>query len=345
MTQPELLPDTAADFIGLLRQAGAARDEAALARVLSDTLALVDRLQEEDIAYLYRAQLATAVYDRITARAIQLTIQQNPQLERGTFMAWISLGSAGRQEQLRPNDQDHALVYQKSSGSDDAPVRMLRLAGEVVDLLDRVGIARCTGNLMASNPVLNQSSSGWRCSLREWASSPGPHTTRMFSILLDMRPIYGELRLAENLRKAVRHRLARTPSLMSELIQDSLRIPLARIPLPSRRVVPFKEPDRIDLKAGAVQPLIAGVRALACLEDVDATSTRARVELLLQRGVLPDEDGIRLLEAYGILKDFANSVRPEDLSAEEKILLHRQIEVIEAFRDLLARRAAERLGG
>ena len=74
--------------------------------------------------------------------------------------AYLALGSEGRGEQTLRTDQDSAMVY----ADDISPAELddcARFADRLVEVLDFVGIPRCPGNTMASNPQ-------WRHSLSEW---------------------------------------------------------------------------------------------------------------------------------------------------------------------------------
>jgi signal-transduction protein with cAMP-binding, CBS, and nucleotidyltransferase domain len=74
--------------------------------------------------------------------------------------ALISMGSDGREEQTLITDQDYLIVY--ADGGDDAADDYFRIFSELlVERLAEVGFAKCTGDIMPSNPT-------WRGSLLQW---------------------------------------------------------------------------------------------------------------------------------------------------------------------------------
>ena len=74
--------------------------------------------------------------------------------------ALISMGSDGREEQTLVTDQDYLIVY--ADGGGEAEDDYFRSFSELlVERLAEVGFAKCTGDIMPSNPT-------WRGSLLQW---------------------------------------------------------------------------------------------------------------------------------------------------------------------------------
>jgi signal-transduction protein with cAMP-binding, CBS, and nucleotidyltransferase domain len=74
--------------------------------------------------------------------------------------ALISMGSDGREEQTLITDQDYLIVY--ADGGDATADDYFRTFSELlVERLAEVGFAKCTGDIMPSNPT-------WRGSLLQW---------------------------------------------------------------------------------------------------------------------------------------------------------------------------------
>jgi signal-transduction protein with cAMP-binding, CBS, and nucleotidyltransferase domain len=70
------------------------------------------------------------------------------------------MGSDGREEQTLITDQDYLIVY--ADGGDAAADDYFRIFSELlVERLAEVGFAKCTGDIMPSNPT-------WRGSLLQW---------------------------------------------------------------------------------------------------------------------------------------------------------------------------------
>jgi len=74
--------------------------------------------------------------------------------------ALISMGSDGREEQTLITDQDYLIVY--ADGDDASADEYFRIySALLVERLAEVGFAKCTGDIMPSNPT-------WRGSLLQW---------------------------------------------------------------------------------------------------------------------------------------------------------------------------------
>jgi signal-transduction protein with cAMP-binding, CBS, and nucleotidyltransferase domain len=74
--------------------------------------------------------------------------------------ALISMGSDGREEQTLITDQDYLIVYANGGGeAEDDYFRIF--SALLVERLAEVGFAKCTGDIMPSNPT-------WRGSLLQW---------------------------------------------------------------------------------------------------------------------------------------------------------------------------------
>ncbi|MGB9082098.1 MAG: DUF294 nucleotidyltransferase-like domain-containing protein, partial [Desulfuromonadaceae bacterium] len=148
-------------------------------------------------------QLISRFNDAITVRLIALLENsEGIRLPEGT--AYLALGSEGRGEQTLRTDQDSAIVY-----SDDFPPENLchveRFAARLVDALEEIGVPRCPGNIMASNPQWRHGLTEWKRLLTLWITVPTPEHMLNFGIFQDIRPLYGNLSLGTELRDHIRH--------------------------------------------------------------------------------------------------------------------------------------------
>jgi len=104
----------------------------------------------------------TEFRDRLAERtlamvAAELTPQHGPV---PLPYALISMGSDGREEQTLITDQDYLIVYADGGGA-AADDYFRSFSALLVERLAEVGFAKCTGDIMPSNPT-------WRGSLLQW---------------------------------------------------------------------------------------------------------------------------------------------------------------------------------
>ena len=134
--------------------------------------------------------------------------------------AYLALGSEGRGEQTLRTDQDSAMIYADGI-SDDEKDQCGRFASRLVEVLEFVGIPRCPGNTMASNPQWRHSLSEWTSILEKWISVPEGENMVNFGMFQDFRTIHGDKTLEEALHKfifVVRFRLPNPPLLFESLL-------------------------------------------------------------------------------------------------------------------------------
>ena len=134
------------------------------------------------------SKMITSVHDAVVVKTIEI-LRKNYDVEN---FVWIHMGSSGRKEQIIATDQDNAMI---SSGSEN----MLEFAKAVNEALAKIGIPKCPANYMASNKRWNTDIETWKGYFKKWFNEPIPDHIRYLSIFLDMRPIYGDKKLYNEL--------------------------------------------------------------------------------------------------------------------------------------------------
>jgi CBS domain-containing protein len=128
--------------------------------------------------------------DTVTLRLIALLENtEGIRLPEGATL--LVLGSEGRGEQTLRTDQDNAIVY-----NDDLPANKLRaverFATRFVEALEEIGVPRCPGNIMASNPQWCHSVGEWKKLLTQWIAAPTPTHILNFGMFQDLRALHGD---------------------------------------------------------------------------------------------------------------------------------------------------------
>lgn len=294
----------------------------------------------------------TEFRDRLADRTLQLVEGELADQGHGAPpvpYALVSMGSDGREEQTLVTDQDYLIVY---AGEDDEHAdQYFRLFSELlVERLSEVGFAKCTGDIMPSNPT-------WRGSLQQWKR-------RLMAIV---RYEYEEY--AKNLMDLIVLSDARfvagdqkTAASLIEMIRDFEQSYFQVLWGMARQATEMKvgltmfghlwtdregeHRGQFNVKLLGWAPLVMNIRILAVNSGLTATNTLKRIAMLEADRRLSRGNAAELEEAYHVLTrqriqlqisylrgetDNTYFLDPVRLSAEEQEELRR---ALASIRDL-----------
>ena len=321
--------DEIGGFIGMVSARALLRQRAAETQSIADGLDVADNAEQlgraraalPDLARMLLAEKLTAhevaaaisgIYSDITSRVAYL-VEKRLSAEIGPAPApWclLMLGSGGRGESLLKPDQDNAIVH-AGSAADDA---WYAEAGErIADLLNAAGIPYCKGGVMAKNAIWRGDMQAWRQRIGEWI---GRHSAAMLlnvDIFYDLKPLYGDGALAQGLRQEALQAASRSPLFLRLLAEQAAQLHPA-IGLFGRLV---ERDGRVDLKLGGLLPLVSAARLVALKLALPATSTRQRLTLASQRGLIGEEDLTRLLDAHELILGRVLRQQIDDIAKNE----------------------------
>lgn len=284
------------------------------------------------------SRLITAVHDRIVTKVIQLT-RGRIRMERGV---WVHMGSSGRKEQIIAADQDNALIT-----ASQEPQESPSWAEAVTDSLHEMGMLRCPGGYMASNPMWNRPLADWKEYFASWFENPEPSHVRYLSVFLDTRPVHGNFDLYRELMDTVRDRI--TTKAIQLLASDAVQIepPLGMFGIISRH-------KEVDLKTYGIYPIVNGVRVLAVEQGlVDVTNTKDRLDALLAGGMIEATLHNDLIEAFGVIQDLRlrqqarailnhskpdSKIRSKELAGVDLLVLKESLKVVASFQKMLMKK-------
>jgi len=245
--------------------------------------------------------------DRLTRKIITLTeesLKEEGLGEPPVPYCWLALGSEGRKEQTLRTDQDNAIIYSdpKSGSKNDVQDYFLRLAAGVVFGLERCGFPLCKGGIMANNPKWCQSETVWRRYFSEWINKASPEDLRNCTIFFDFRPLAGAAALAQRLRTFLNENIENNRAFLRYLTTNALYNgpPLGFL----RALVVEKTGDHkneLNLKMRGLVPLVDALRVLALSAQISATNTLNRLELIKNKGLLPEELAEDTREAFNFI--------------------------------------------
>lgn len=316
---------------------------------------LVVDLFLEGLKVTYIGRLISELSDKIMGRAVLLTIREIGTEPPVSFSLMV-LGSEGRREQTLKTDQDNALVYDDTYPVIDANVEdyFSRFGTTYSDILIRIGFPPCPGDVMVRNPSWRKGITGWRETVSGWFSRPDPNHTLKVGIFFDLRNVFGNADLVEDLRDHIFRTVDRNDLFLAYMLLDAVRVKppvgfMRRIVIETRG----EHRGEFDIKKGGIFPVTQGVRALALRGKIRETSTVERIERLTASGDIPADLGEDLKEAYIFLQTIRlksqidkirsgkkpdNYVNPEKLSKIERDLLRDSLRVVTEFQSFIERR-------
>ncbi|MBV9605002.1 MAG: cyclic nucleotide-binding domain-containing protein [Solirubrobacterales bacterium] len=297
-------------------------------------------------------------HDTVVARLIEFSIAARGPAP--VAWSWLDLGSVARREFTLASDQDNALAYADSrsepadpadAGEEGVDAYFAQLGRDVNDGLVRCGIGLDNNGVLAGNRQ-------WRMSTREWLSTfastmeePDESHLIRATVSFDFRSSAGGLMIAPELTERVRA-ARRHAQFMQLMARTATGYPVA---LSFRGQLASGQhgdpPGRLDLKRGAIIPLVNLVRYHALAGGVTISGTLDRIEAAASVGVLERAVADGLREAFDVI----NGVRfehhaaqvqagatPDNLIDPEQLAPIARTELREALQGV--RRAQKRVG-
>jgi CBS domain-containing protein len=259
-------------------------------------------------------QLIAHFNDGFTQRIITL-IENLEGISLPAKAAYLALGSEGRGEQTLRTDQDSAMVYADDTTSAELE-KCARFADRLVDALEFVGIPRCPGNTMASNPQWRHSLTEWQQILEQWISVPKGENMVNFGMFQDFRTIHGDASLERTLHTFIYAATQRTKLFFPCVAKNIVRFPTP-LGMFGRIKVEHSGTNRgkIDLKKAGIFAITEGASLLALEHNIDSGTTWNKLEMLGQLGVLSTEDSETISDAFTCLVNLRLQRQLSDLSA------------------------------
>ena len=261
--------------------------------------------------------LITHFNDGFTQRIITL-MQTREGISLPARAAYLALGSEGRGEQTLRTDQDSAMVY----ADDTAPAELAecaRFAARLVDALEFVGIPRCPGNTMASNPQWCHSLSEWQQLLEQWIRIPTGESMVNFGMFQDFRTIHGNPDLEKALHEFIYATTQRNKLFFPHVARNIVRFP-APLGMFGRIKVESSGSNRgkVELKKAGIFAITEAASLLALENNLDKGTTWDKLEKLGQMGVLSIKDSEKIGAAFSQLVSLRLQQQLSDLLAGKK---------------------------
>jgi CBS domain-containing protein len=300
---------SAADLLGLdarspiaLRHTilGAA-DEDGLVRAVEHLPRLFELLFRAGVPPRDLGRVLSLQHDAVVARLVDFSIWRNGPAPLP--WAWMDLGSAARREFTLASDQDNALAYATPEPGEETDVDAYfeRLGSDVNAGLARCGIGVDNNGVLAGKRLWRMSKAEWIRTFDECLTEPDESHLIRATVAFDFRPAAGGLTIAPDL--TARMRAARQhPQFMRLMARTATGFPVA---LGFRgQLATGRDSDpagRLDLKRGAIIPLVNLVRFHALVNGITISPTLERLDAAQASGGLDAETAEALREAFAII--------------------------------------------
>lgn len=257
---------------------------------------------------------------------------------------FLALGSMARDEQLLVTDQDNALLLDDAYRPKEHEAYFVKLANYVCDGLAACGYVYCSGDIMATNPQWRKTFTQWQECFADWIDNPEPQALLNSSIFFDLDGVWGETKLADKLKTFVAQRAKINPRFLASLARNAL----SRTPPLGFFKNFVMEPDgrhgkSINLKRRGTAPLSDVIRVHALAVGSDAQNSFARLDDIIESGLLPDGKGRELSDALEYIsmvrirhqaQDIENDETPDNTINPEHLSTFERRNLREAFQIL-----------
>ena len=281
---------------------------AGLAEIKAAQVQLAERLLADQVPAPEIQALLSDINNDIHRRVLRLSaaaMAAEGWGEPPAPFACIVMGSGGRGESLLFPDQDHGFVLADYPDERHGTVDpwFIELAERLTAALDRLRFPICRGGVMATNPLWRKTLPQWRRQVAGWMRRRTPATLLACDIFLDFRCVHGCRALADELRAFVTEAAARDRGFLQEMfgIQADHGAGIGLFGRLRTERADRRHRGELNLKLHGTLPLAEAVRLLALASAVPASGTLARIDALVERGVMGADDADHLRAAFALL--------------------------------------------
>lgn len=182
--------------------------------------ALVLHLSGTGIRTRDMVRLIANLNDQILLRLIGL-LREDRFAELPERFAFVVLGSEGRSEQTLSTDQDNALIYADDLSQQEVE-RLEAFSTALIDSLIGIGVPPCPGGIMAKNAEWRKSLGQWKREISRWFDTPVPEHILQGSMLLDVRTIYGDPSLVQDLKSHIYGHVERNQGFLMRMAKNMM---------------------------------------------------------------------------------------------------------------------------
>ncbi|WP_010677155.1 DUF294 nucleotidyltransferase-like domain-containing protein [Bacillus timonensis] len=250
---------------------------------------VVDALLQDDVPIFKVLDNVTKLFDRLVKRCIEMAIE-NLSVREGmqppVAFCFYQMGSAGREEQFLLTDQDHFLVYEKSTPEIE---NYFSMVGEtIVSLLEKAGYARCLGEMMASNPSWRGSLETWMNRVQTWSSQATNQNMLLAQNFFSYRFLYGDKELHNKFEARLLEKMKNAKIFLYRLHEQEHQIPSLDNPI---RALFKLERKQLDIKKEILFPYHHCLQILSLEYGIISGTPFERIDRLVEKKAFSESFG------------------------------------------------------
>jgi CBS domain-containing protein len=300
LSAADLLGLDANSPIGLRHTILAAADADLLAQAVSRLPRLFLTLSRAGVPPRELGGVLSLAQDAVVTRLIDFSISRHGPAP--VPWAWLDMGSAARREFTLASDQDNALAYARPAPGTELTAEATdayfeRLGRDVNEGLERCGIGLDNNGVMARDRRWRMSKPEWLRTFDECLTQPDESHLVRATVAFDFRPAAGGLAVVADLTARIRA-APQHPQFMRLLARSAAGFPVA---LGFRSQLSTDGDGHLDLKKGAIIPIVNLVRYHAIAAGVTISPTLDRIEAVAMTGTLEADEGRALSEAFEVI--------------------------------------------
>ena len=301
LSSSDLLGLDARSPIALRHTINGAADEEVLVRAVSHLPQLFRLLVRAGVPPRDLGRVLSLQNDAVTSRLIDFGIARYGPAPLP--WAWLTLGSAARREFTLASDQDNALAYSTPAPGEEGVVDAYfeELATEVNEGLVRCGFSPDNNGVLAGNRLWRMSKAAWLETFDACLREPDESHLIRATVAFDFRHSLGGLAIAASLGE--RMRAARQfPDFMRLVARTATGYQVALGFRGQLAVEKHGEAaGRLDLKHGAILPIVNLVRFHALANGVTISPTLDRIDAVTSAGGIEPGLADALREAFDVI--------------------------------------------
>jgi len=260
---------------------------------IKDMDTAIQNLLAEGVKVKHISKLVTELNTQIFKKIYE-SVADSELLANSCLMV---MGSEGRGEQILRTDQDNAIILKDGYKCEN----IRQVADKFNDTLIAIGYPECSGGVMAKNPFYAKSLSEFKSDIFEAINHPKAEGFLNTAILMDARAVTGDESLCKEMNDYLHASLKGNPSFIARLAGGSLSFdtPLGIF---NNFVLDKREhKDELDIKKGAIFPIVNSIRAFANEYGLETTNSFERIKELNNRGLFDRNFAEELIEAYNFV--------------------------------------------
>jgi CBS domain-containing protein len=270
-----------------------ARDTEELKSIMADIDTVIGNLMAEGVKAKHFCKLITELNTQIFKKIYESLADE--EILANTVL--VVMGSEGRGEQILRTDQDNAIIIR--DGYENP--RLEEISRKFNETLVSIEYPPCDGGVMAQNSAYRKTLAEFKSDIFESINHPSPDGFLSTAILMDMRAVSGDFALCDELLDYLHHSLKGNPNFLARLAGGSLAFETPLGIFNTFLLDKKAHKDELDIKKGAVFPIVNSIRALANEYGINSANSFERIKELNNQGLFDRGFAEELIESYNFV--------------------------------------------